>query len=247
MHCSVCRRAGASYQCARCKTAVYCSRYCQRLDWTRGGHPGSCSNRARIGVRVKPSPKSTPERAKKKWILAPNVGAIWVKAVLVKNPIAAFTDPISLEIVFETKWRLPEDLEWTVTYVGSADSPEYDQKLASVVSGSGDPGFYKVNLDARPPDAQLIPPKDLLRVTVLLISGKYRGAEFIRVGYFVSTSVPGVDIDWDQLTQAETASEIRERDRLLADLAQQTDAKDIERVIIAEDPKVNRFAIAWWD
>jgi hypothetical protein len=43
-----------------------------------------------------------------------------------------------------------------------------------------------VQVDA--PDVSLIPAKDLLGVTVVLLTCAYRGQEFIRVGYYVCVS-----------------------------------------------------------
>ena len=41
-------------------------------------------------------------------------------------------------------------------------------------------------LQANPPDYTKIPTKDVLGVTVVLLTCAYRGQEFVRVGYFIN-------------------------------------------------------------
>ena len=47
------------------------------------------------------------------------------------------------EITFECIEDLPEDLEWKIIYVGSAESEEYDQVLDTVYVGPVPEGRHK--------------------------------------------------------------------------------------------------------
>jgi histone chaperone ASF1 len=75
-----------------------------------------------------------------------------ITAVCVLNNPAAFTDPIVLEVQYECLSSLQEDLEWRVTYVGSAESDAYDQVLDSALVGPIQPGAFKFRMEAPPPD-----------------------------------------------------------------------------------------------
>ena len=73
------------------------------------------------------------------------------------------------------------DLEWKLTYVGSAESDAHDQVLDTVLVGPVAVGSYKFVFQADPPDISRIPQSDILGVTVLLLTCSYNDVEFIRV------------------------------------------------------------------
>lgn len=73
-------------------------------------------------------------------------------------------------------------------YVGSASGPQFDQELEDVVVGPVPVGLSKFVLSTPPPDPKLIPEDDLLGATVVLICCSYKGAEFIRVGYWINNT-----------------------------------------------------------
>ena len=50
--------------------------------------------------------------------------------VVLDNP-SQFNNPFQFEITFECIEDLPEDLEWKIIYVGSAESEEFDQVCES--------------------------------------------------------------------------------------------------------------------
>ncbi len=50
-----------------------------------------------------------------------------MKNVNVQNNPSGFEDKLQFEITFECLEDLPEDLEWKIIYVGSAESEEFDQ------------------------------------------------------------------------------------------------------------------------
>ena len=52
---------------------------------------------------------------------------VHVTNVLVQNNPSGFKDDFEFEITFECTEELPEDLEWKIIYVGSAESEEFDQ------------------------------------------------------------------------------------------------------------------------
>uniref|UniRef100_A0A3B5LYG3 Anti-silencing function 1Ba histone chaperone n=1 Tax=Xiphophorus couchianus TaxID=32473 RepID=A0A3B5LYG3_9TELE len=57
-----------------------------------------------------------------------------LNVAVLDNP-SPFGNPFQFEITFECMEDLPEDLEWKIIYVGSAESEEYDQILDSVLVG----------------------------------------------------------------------------------------------------------------
>ncbi|KAL9106941.1 MAG: hypothetical protein Q9227_008064 [Pyrenula ochraceoflavens] len=145
--------------------------------------------------------------------------------VKVNNNPAAFSDPYEFEITFECLEQLQKDLEWKLTYVGSATSSEYDQELDSLLVGPIPIGVNKFIFEADPPNLQRIPTSDILGVTVILLTCSYDGREFVRVGYYVNN-----EYDSEELQAEPPAKPVIER---------------VRRNILAEKPRVTRFAIKW--
>ncbi|KAL4979211.1 histone chaperone [Aspergillus desertorum] len=145
--------------------------------------------------------------------------------VKVLNNPAPFTSSYQFEITFECLEQLQKDLEWKLTYVGSATSSEYDQELDSLLVGPIPVGVNKFIFEADPPDLRRIPTSEILGVTVILLTCSYDGREFVRVGYYVNN-----EYDSEELTAEPPAKPIIER---------------IRRNILAEKPRVTRFAIKW--
>ncbi|KAF2252705.1 histone deposition protein Asf1 [Trematosphaeria pertusa] len=145
--------------------------------------------------------------------------------VEVKNNPATFDAPYEFEITFECLEQLQKDLEWKLTYVGSATSNEYDQELDSVLVGPIPVGINKFAFRADPPDLSRIPNSEIIGVTVILLSCSYDEREFVRVGYYVNNEYT------DEALQLEPpAKPIIEK---------------VRRNILAEKPRVTRFAIKW--
>lgn len=90
-------------------------------------------------------------------------------------------------------------------------------------------GTNKFVFQADPPKPELIPPADLLGVTVILLTCAYRGQEFLRVGYYTANSL-----------SPERAEEVA-RENLPIPI------NEIERNILADAPRVTTFPIAWDD
>jgi len=73
-----------------------------------------------------------------------------------------------------------------LVYVGSAQSEEHDQTLDAVLVGPVAIGRSTFVFKAPAPDAKKIPEKDLMGVTIILLTCHYKEKEFIRVGYYVN-------------------------------------------------------------
>lgn len=118
------------------------------------------------------------------------------------------------------------DLEWKLTYVGSAQSDNYDQELDSLLVGPIPIGINKFIFEAEPPDTKRIPLDEVLGVTVILLTCAYDGREFVRVGYYVNN-----EYDSEELINDPPAKPVIEK---------------IRRNVLAEKPRVTRFAIKWY-
>ncbi|KAK0290711.1 Histone chaperone asf1 [Friedmanniomyces endolithicus] len=145
--------------------------------------------------------------------------------VAVRNNPAPFNAPYEFEITFECLEPLAKDLEWKLTYVGSATSSEQDQELDSLLVGPIPVGVNKFVFEADPPNAARIPATEILGVTVILLTCSYDEREFVRVGYYVNNEY--VD---ETLANEPPAKPLLEK---------------IKRNILAEKPRVTRFAIKW--
>ncbi|KAL2117473.1 hypothetical protein VTJ04DRAFT_7133 [Mycothermus thermophilus] len=145
--------------------------------------------------------------------------------VNVLNNPAKFTDKYEFEITFECLEPLQKDLEWKLTYVGSAQSDQYDQLLDSLLVGPIPVGVNKFVFEADPPDTSRIPSDELLGVTVILLTCAYDGREFVRVGYYVNN-----EYETEELQNDPPAKPIVEK---------------IRRNVLANKPRVTRFAIKW--
>ncbi|GAB1601001.1 histone chaperone asf1b-B-like [Argonauta hians] len=146
--------------------------------------------------------------------------------VVLDNP-SPFLNPFQFEITFECLEDLPEDLEWKIIYVGSAESMDYDQVLDSVLVGPVPGGRHMFVFQAGPPDTSKIPIADAVGVTVVLLTCSYKSKEFIRVGYYVNNEYSDPELK-------ETPPDNPVYDKL-------------QRNILATCPRVTRFKIDWED
>ena len=104
-------------------------------------------------------------------------------------------------------------------------SDEHDQELDSLLVGPIPVGVNKFIFEADPPDTSRIPDAEILGVTVILLTCAYDGREFVRVGYYVNN-----EYDSDELNADPPPKPILER---------------VRRNVLAEKPRVTRFAIKW--
>lgn len=83
----------------------------------------------------------------------------------------------------------------------------------------------KFIFEAAAPDVNRIPASEMLGVTVILLTCSYDGREFVRVGYYVNNEYNS--------------------EELAADPPAKPLIEHIRRNILAEKPRVTRFAIKW--
>jgi hypothetical protein len=85
----------------------------------------------------------------------------------------------------------------------------------------------KFSFSAGPPDLSRIPNSEIIGVTVILLSCSYEDREFVRVGYYVNNEYTD-----EALALEPPAKPVIEK---------------VRRSILAEKPRVTRFAIKWYD
>ncbi|XP_046439741.1 histone chaperone asf1-like [Daphnia pulex] len=144
--------------------------------------------------------------------------------VKVLNNPCPFFSPFQFEIVFECIDEIPEDLEWKLTYVGSAESAAHDQILDTVVVGPVPVGKHKFVFQADQPDPEKIPVADAIGVTAVLLTCSYKEHEFVRVGYFVNN-------DYIDPELKDNPPPVPQFDKMTRN--------------ILEEPRVTRFKIDW--
>ncbi|KAG9135947.1 hypothetical protein Leryth_024549 [Lithospermum erythrorhizon] len=151
------------------------------------------------------------------------MSAVNLTNVAVCNNPAPFLDPFQLEISYECLAPLKDDLEWKLTYVGSAEDETYDQQLESVLVGPVNVGKYRFVLEADPPDPLKIREEDIIGVTVMLLTCSYLGQEFVRVGYYVNN-----DYEDEQLREEPPQKVLLDK---------------VQRNILVDKPRVTKFPI----
>ena len=119
------------------------------------------------------------------------------------------------------------DIEWKVTYVGSAEDSTRDQVLEEVMVGPVPVGVNRFILQADAPNTELISTSDLIGVTVLLITCSYMDQEFVKIGYYVNNEYNHPSYDPE------------------GPLPTHVDTQHLFRNILADKPIVTRINIDW--
>jgi len=142
-----------------------------------------------------------------------------------QNPSPTFSAPFRFEITVECFENLPDDLEFKLVYVGSAESNDYDQELDSVLVGPMPEGRHMFVFEANAPDPKKIPAQEAVGVTVVLLTCAYRDQVFVKIGYFVKSYYPDPELAENPPTEPQF-------DKL-------------HREIIVDQPRVTKFIINW--
>ncbi|ORY45429.1 histone chaperone ASF1 [Leucosporidium creatinivorum] len=156
------------------------------------------------------------------------------------NP-AKFTDPYLFRITFECMAPLEEDLEWKLTYVGSAESESFDQELDTCMVGPVPVGVNSFEFEAAAPLPSRIPASDLIGVTVILLTCSYNDQEFVRIGYYVNTEYGDAALKAQYDASLEEGAQ--EKGLVAPDPA--ANVESMVRSVLGEKPRVTKFNIKW--
>eukprot|EP01039_Chlorochromonas_danica_P003078 gene3078-3361_t len=137
----------------------------------------------------------------------------------------AFTNPFQFEVTFECSQELPEDLEWKVVYVGSAEDSHRDQVLEEVNVGPIPAGLHRFVLQTPAPRSDLIKNDELIGMTAILITCSYLDQPFVHIGYYV-------DNEYEEEFEPEN-------------YPNPVDIKKLTRNISAFLPCVTHYMISW--
>jgi histone chaperone ASF1 len=137
------------------------------------------------------------------------------------------------------------DLEWKLTYVGSAESAAHDQILDTVVVGPVPVGKHKFVFQADQPDPEKIPVADAIGVTAVLLTCSYKEHEFVRVGYFVNNDYidPELKDNPPPVPQYDKVTFICDNVFLFSHLLMGHFYQMTRNIL--EEPRVTRFKIDW--
>ncbi|TKA54834.1 hypothetical protein B0A53_02643 [Rhodotorula sp. CCFEE 5036] len=164
-----------------------------------------------------------------------------ISDVTVLNNSTSFTEPYRFKITFECMAPLQDDLEWKLTYVGSAESESYDQELDTCMVGPIPVGVNTFEFEAAAPLPHRIPSSDLIGVTVILLTCSYNDQEFVRIGYYVNTEYGDPELKLQH--EASLAEDAEEKGIKAPDPTQHIDK--LVRNVLADKPRVTKFNIQW--
>jgi histone chaperone ASF1 len=155
------------------------------------------------------------------------------------------------------------DLEWKLTYVGSAESESFDQELDTCMVGPVPVGVNSFEFEVREfeqrsrgqgtqadtgsplqaaaPLPSRIPSSDLIGVTVILLTCSYADQEFVRIGYYVNTEYG--DPALKALYDASLEEGAQDKGLVAPDPTKNVDS--MVRSVLGEKPRVTKFNISW--
>ncbi|KAG0417746.1 Histone chaperone asf1, partial [Dictyocoela roeselum] len=100
-------------------------------------------------------------------------------------------DPLTFTLTLDNTNQIDSDIEFTIIYTGDPENDEHDQIVCEELVGPIPVGKVGFQLETSIVDFDKIPVDSLFGVTSIILEGKYRGQQFLRVGYFVNVSYPG--------------------------------------------------------
>lgn len=156
------------------------------------------------------------------------------------NPCPA-TELLRFEIAMECVTPLDaKEVEWSMTYIGSAESNKHDQLLDSVIVDAPVARLQFV-FEASAPNLFLVPKDDQLDVSAIILSAKYKDREFCRVGYYMRHEYPQVFVD-SLRPATEGISEV-----ILPELpcGENLNLNVLQRNVYVDNPRVTNYIIDW--
>eukprot|EP00866_Antonospora_locustae_P001972 jgi/Antlo1/1972/144 len=106
--------------------------------------------------------------------------------------VQRLVDPMKFNVVLECTKEMKDDIEFDVIYSGDARCEDYDQKICSMLVGPIPTGKVGFVLETDPVNISLINPKQIFGLTSVIIIGKYKSQQFLRIGYVLNVRYPGI-------------------------------------------------------
>lgn len=156
------------------------------------------------------------------------------------NPSSA-TSPLEFEITMECISQLDaREVEWSMTYIGSAQDNKHDQLLDSVEVATVI-ATMKFVFEAPAPNLFLVPKEDQLDNSAVVLSAKYRGREFCRIGYYMRHEYPIEYVD-SLRPPSDGLSEIVEPE---LPCGERLNLHYLQRIVDVDNPRVTHYLIDW--
>ena len=156
------------------------------------------------------------------------------------NPASA-TSPFEFEITMECIAQLEaKEVEWSMTYIGSATSNQYDQLLDSVEVETV-LATMKFVFEAPAPNLFRVPKEDQLDNAAVILSAKYRGREFCRVGFYLRHEYP-IDFVNSLRPPSDGLATIVEPE---LPCGENLNLQVLQRIVDIENPRVTHYLIDW--
>jgi len=134
-----------------------------------------------------------------------------------------------------------KEVEWSMTYIGSAQDNKHDQ-LLDMVEVETVLATMKFVFEAPPPNLFLVPKEDQLDNSAILLSAKYKGREFCRVGFYMRHEYPIEFVNSLRPPQPEGISEIVEPE---LPCGEKLNMQILMRLIDVDNPRVTHYLIDW--
>jgi len=140
------------------------------------------------------------------------------------NKLSAW-DKWSVDVSIEVLDDAVKELTWSLIFVGSPKGKIYDQQLCKASIGPLSKDKFDFVIEGNPPNNSLVPPDEVLGMSILFLIGSFHGQEFIRIGFYVSTFYS--DIELNECPPEELLYE------------------KLQRQILLNTPRITKFAINW--
>uniref|UniRef100_A0A0D9R207 Anti-silencing function 1B histone chaperone n=2 Tax=Primates TaxID=9443 RepID=A0A0D9R207_CHLSB len=148
-----------------------------------------------------------------------------LNVAVLENP-SPFHSPFRFEISFECSEALADDLEWKIIYVGSAESEEFDQILDSVLVGPVPAGRHMFVFQVRK--------KHPLLPEIPQSASGIKSSSLCHTVHAQALRGPGFPRGTVKLHRR-----LRQENRL------NPEGPQLQRNILASNPRVTRFHINW--
>lgn len=130
-----------------------------------------------------------------------------LKKIDVDNPTKKLLEPLVFDVQMICTDEIKKGVEFVVLYNVDVHSDSDDQILAEMEVAPIPKGTVGFKIETDAPDVDLIPVDQLFGLTSIIIVGKYMGQQFIRIGYIVDVSYPGIPSERLINNEAEESSE----------------------------------------